>query len=190
MANGNSIDVVSVKLNLDYKLFSEDPIETPKDVARLACRMIKDSDRENILIFNLLANGKVSSVNVAGVGTVDSCIAHPRELIKSTLLSNASSIIIAHNHPGGSIDPSGMDISMTARMAKVCNMLEIRLLDHIIVGGGRDEKYMSFLDQEILIKRGDGSIDISDEYMSMAAERSFSYGNNVYDRPVEYGKSR
>ena len=183
------LDVVAVKLNPEFKLMSDEPIETPKDVAKAACRLLKDSDREMVAIFNLQSDGKPLNCHIAAVGTLDSCIAHPRELLKATILSNASSIIICHNHPSNSLEPSAHDIHMTMKIAKLCKLLEIRLLDHVIVGS-RDPSYLSMFEQGILEKKPTGEIDVSDRYLAKVAERSPNYGYHSFEGRDQRGKVR
>ena len=182
------LDVVSVKLNPEFKLMSDRPIETPNDVALAACRLLKDSDREMIAVFNLQADGRPINCHIAAVGTLDSCIAHPRELLKSTILANASSVILAHNHPSNSLEPSSHDIHMTTKLAKLCNLLEIRLLDHVIVGS-KDHSYLSMFEKGILEKRPSGEIDVSDSYIAKVAERSPGHGYHI-ERRDRSGKVR
>ena len=185
-----SMDVVSVKLNPDFKVFSDDPIQTPEDAANIACTLIGDSDREMIIIFNLMADGRVSTCNIAAVGTLDSCIAHPRELLKSTLLSNATSILLAHNHPSGTLDPSMHDIELTHRMAKICELLQIRLLDHVSVHGGKHPAHISMLSSGILEKKPSGTTDISDHYAQKVAERGSAYEYRGFYREDTPSKKR
>ena len=172
------LDVVAVKLNPEFKLMSDDPIETPNDVALAASRLLEDFDREMVAIFNLRSDGKPLNCHIAAVGTVDSCIAHPRELLKSTILANASSIILAHNHPSGSLSPSDHDIHMTMKIAKLCTLLEIRLLDHVIVGG-RQGSFLSMFEQGILEKKPSGQIDVAEKYLAQVAERSTDHGYHI-----------
>jgi len=68
-------------------------------------------------------------------GTVNSASVYPREVIKEVLSSNASSVIFAHNHPSGLPDPSEADKQMTERLVKVLELIDVKVLDHIIVGG-------------------------------------------------------
>ena len=175
-----SLPVVSVKLNVDFKLLSDTPLESPRDVYNLAGDLLRDNDRESIIVFNLRADGRPASCHIAGVGTIDSCIAHPREILKSTLLTNSSSIILAHNHPSGEVRPSTEDILLTFRMSLVCEMMQIKLLDHIIIGGGRKNVYYSMLDEGILEKKPSGLIGLKDEYIPAAAERRMPYGSKLY----------
>lgn len=183
------LDVVAVKLNPEFKLVSDVPIETPNDVALAACRLLKDFDREMVAIFNLRSDGRPLNCHIAAVGTVDSCIAHPRELLKSTILSNASSIILAHNHPSSNLDPSDHDIHMTMKIAKLCSLLEIRLLDHVIVGG-KDSSYLSMFEHGILEKKPSGMIDVADKYLACVAERSDEHGYHVISRRDSGSKVR
>ena len=176
------LDVVAVKLDPMFKLYSEDRIHTPGDVARLAYQAIGTLDREAIAVFNIRTDGRPLSCHIAGIGTVDSCIAHPRELLKATLLTNATSIILAHNHPSGELAPSRHDIDLTARMAKLCNLMQIALLDHVIVTGEPRFGYLSMFDQGILEKKSNGAVDVSDRYLARAAERGNDYGKFYHGR--------
>lgn len=91
---------------------------------------------------------KPINVNVVSVGTLNASLAHPREILKSTILSNAASVMLFHNHPSGNLMPSEEDIAMTARMQEICSLLGTPVQDHIIIG--RDDRYFSFLEHAIL----------------------------------------
>ena len=60
---------------------------------------------------------------------------HPREVVRAALLYNAEAVIVAHNHPSGVVAPSAADKAVTARLRQALALVDIRLLDHIIVGG-------------------------------------------------------
>jgi DNA repair protein RadC len=68
-------------------------------------------------------------------GTVDGASVHAREVVKRTLAHNAAAVILAHNHPSGIAEPSDADRSITLRLAKALALVEVRVLDHLIVGG-------------------------------------------------------
>lgn len=74
-------------------------------------------------------------------GCLSNTLAHPRELFKGSILSNASQMIMLHNHPSGNIHPSKDDILLTNRFISVCDLMGIPLVDHVIVGGGNGEFY-------------------------------------------------
>ena len=69
------------------------------------------------------------------LGTIDGAEVHPREVAKCALRFNAAAVIVSHNHPSGEVDPSAADRAVTARLKQALALLDIRLLDHVIVGG-------------------------------------------------------
>lgn len=69
-------------------------------------------------------------------GTVDATVVHPRDVFRHALECNASGVIVVHNHPSGSIEPSTEDIVFTKRLDAVANTMHIPLLDHVIIGDG------------------------------------------------------
>jgi len=68
-------------------------------------------------------------------GTIDSATVHPREVVKVALKFNAAATIFAHNHPSGTTDPSQADQRITERLISALNLIDVRVLDHIIVAG-------------------------------------------------------
>lgn len=68
-------------------------------------------------------------------GTVDGASVHPREVVRQALEVNAAAVIFAHNHPSGSVSPSNADELITRRLRDALSLVDIRVLDHIIVGG-------------------------------------------------------
>ena len=70
-------------------------------------------------------------------GTIDGATVHPREVVRQTLLHNAAAVIIAHNHPSGVAEPSQADEGVTRRLRQALAVVDVRLLDHLIVGDGR-----------------------------------------------------
>ena len=69
------------------------------------------------------------------MGTLDTSLVHPRDIMKSTILSNAAGFIAIHNHPSGNCTPSEADKITTERLVKCSDVLGIKMLDHIIVAG-------------------------------------------------------
>ncbi len=81
-------------------------------------------------------------------GTLAANTIYPRELIKSILAHNAAAVIIAHNHPSGHTHPSQADMDLTHTLFQACALLDIRLLDHLIIGS--DNKPYSFADHGLM----------------------------------------
>ncbi len=69
-------------------------------------------------------------------GTIDQASVYPREIVKQALRHNASALVFAHNHPSGDAEPSQADIALTRRLKDALKLVDIRVLDHIIVGAG------------------------------------------------------
>lgn len=105
-------------------------------------------------------------MNIASVGTINEAISTPREVLKSSILSNAASIVLIHNHPSNNILPSKIDTMMTDRMKKACDIIGIPLADHIIIGT-RPDAYFSFMEKDLMpIKK----LDLETDYMKMNIE--------------------
>ena len=80
-------------------------------------------------------------------GTIDGASVHPREIVRLVLANNAAAVILAHNHPSGVTEPSQSDIRITQRIKDALALIEVRVLDHIIVGSGAG---VSFAERGIL----------------------------------------
>jgi len=107
-------------------------IGCPEDIEQFVEPM-RYLDRENFVAFHLTAKNEVSGVNVVSQGTVSSSLVHPREVFKAAILNNASAIIVAHNHPAGSLTPSTEDLEVTETLIKAGKLLGVPVLDHVIV---------------------------------------------------------
>ena len=139
------VDIVSIKIVKEKSVKYENRrISTPGDAQYLCRRFLEDSDREQLIVVSLDTKNQPNTINVASIGSLNSSIVHPREIFKSAILSNANSIIIAHNHPSGNPTPSPQDIQFTKRMEECGEMMGIQLLDHIIVG---DSGYISLREE-------------------------------------------
>jgi len=108
-------------------------IATPQ-VAADCVPFIKHKDREALCVLHLDSRHRICSVQTVSVGTLNDAHAHPREIFKAAILSNAEAIILAHNHPSGVLAPSKDDDEMTQRIIAAGELLAITVLDHIIVG--------------------------------------------------------
>ena len=74
-------------------------------------------------------------------GTVDGSSVHPREVVKRALAHNAAAVVFAHNHPSGIAEPSQADELITRRLKEALALVDIRVLDHLIVGGDVTESF-------------------------------------------------
>ena len=93
-------------------------------------------DREHFAVMLLDSQHRVLNCTVLFSGTIDGAAIYPREIVKAALHANAAAVILAHNHPSGLPEPSTADKRITERIKNALALLDIRLLDHIIVGCG------------------------------------------------------
>ncbi len=146
--NPFKLDVVSVRLVKDAPIASGNPIHSASDAVALVGDELRLMDREVICVINLKNDGTPINCTFASVGALNQAMAEPRELIKASILSNAACIILMHNHPSGNLNPSKEDAVITDRMIKVCNLVGIPLLDHVIVAD--NNSYFSFKEKDVL----------------------------------------
>ncbi len=91
-------------------------------------------EREHFTLMLLDSQHRVLSCSVIFSGTIDGAAIYPREIVKAALYANAAAVILAHNHPSGVIEPSAADKRITERIKSALALVDIRVLDHIIVG--------------------------------------------------------
>jgi DNA repair protein RadC len=91
-------------------------------------------DREHFALMLLDSQHKVLDCSVLFSGTIDGASIYPREIVKAALYKNSAAVILAHNHPSGQPEPSTADKRITERIKSALALVDIRVLDHIIVG--------------------------------------------------------
>lgn len=92
-------------------------------------------DHEAFTVLWLDNQHRLTAHDTLFLGTINSITVHPREVVKAGLKHNAAAAILAHNHPSGEAEPSDADRRITARLKQVLELVDIRLLDHLVVGG-------------------------------------------------------
>ena len=109
-----------------------------KDPA-VACDFFRDKlghrEREVFAAVMLDSRNKLIEYVELFMGTIDGAEVHPRVVAKHALRINCSALIVAHNHPSGDIEPSAADRAVTIRLKQALALLDVRLLDHVVVGG-------------------------------------------------------
>jgi len=104
-------------------------------------------EREHFLLVTLDGSSKVIEQRVIHIGTLNQSLVHPREVFRPAILDNSAGIIIAHNHPSGTLEASRADIQITQRLKEVAKLVGIELLDHVILSS---QGYYSFSDEGLL----------------------------------------
>lgn len=92
-------------------------------------------EREAFTVLWLDNQHRLTAHDTLFLGTINSITVHPREVVKSGLKNNAAAAVLAHNHPSGEAEPSQADRVITERLKQALDLVDIRLLDHLVVGG-------------------------------------------------------
>lgn len=143
------IDIVRVKLDTEKSIYSDDNIDSPEKMVSVVGDEIKDLANECVFLANLNTKNQIINMSVISQGLINQSLLHPREIFNKAILSNASGVMLFHNHPSGDITPSKQDKEITEKIAFSGELLGIKLLDHIIVGAG-NSKYFSFAQENLI----------------------------------------
>lgn len=143
-----AIPVYKVTLVRESSMHTDHPrFGSSKDVAALLQTYLKDADREHVVLLLLNRKNRLIGLNTVSIGSLTASVAHPREVFKPAILSNAAALILCHNHPSGDPAPSQEDRVLTQRPKEAGKLLGIDILDHLILG---DSRYFSFADEGLL----------------------------------------
>lgn len=115
--------------------------------------LLKDisTDRqEHFIVLSVDSGKRLINKRVVFIGTVDTVMAHPREVYAGAVADFAACIIVAHNHPSGDPSPSKQDITTTQQLVAAGQILGVELIDHIIVAG---QEYYSFQESGMILSR-------------------------------------
>lgn len=111
-------------------------ISSPKDAGEYFSALLRGvRDREQFMVAFLDTSNHVIETRTMSIGGIDQAVVYPRDILKAALNCDCKSIIMAHNHPGGTPNPSPEDIQLTSRMVDIFSPLHIQVLDHIIIAG-------------------------------------------------------
>jgi DNA repair protein RadC len=127
-------------------------IDSPELVNDFFGTEMRALQRESLRVILLDTRYRLIDTQEISLGSVNESIAHPREVFRPALLASAYAIIVVHNHPSGDPAPSSTDHSLTRRLAEAADLLQIRLLDHVIIGSPADGRapYFSFKEAGVL----------------------------------------
>ncbi|MEW5010674.1 MAG: DNA repair protein RadC [Cycloclasticus sp.] len=121
---------------LHESVTQQSALNNPNDTKLFLQSQLANQQREVFACLFLDNKHQVIAFNTLFFGTIDGASVHPREVVKSTLQHNAAAVIFAHNHPSGDPQPSAADIDITQQLSKALKLIEVRVLDHIIIGHG------------------------------------------------------
>ena len=129
------VNIVSVRMVKECSmLYKNRVIRSPEDGYRLLQQFLGEVDREHFIVVCLDTKNQPTAINVCHIGSLNASLVHPREVMKPAILSNAASIIVGHNHPSGSAEPSQEDIQVTRKLVEAGKIIGIDVIDHIVMG--------------------------------------------------------
>ncbi len=112
----------------------KDCLTSPADTMAYLHSRLRDRQHEVFACVMLDNRNRVIAFREMFRGTIDGASVYPREVVKQALADNAAGVILAHNHPSGIAEPSQADIQITERLKKALALVDIRVLDHVIIG--------------------------------------------------------
>ena len=131
---------------------SQQKLDSPGLIYELLSREMRMLRNESLRVVLLDTRYRLIRIEPISSGSVNESIAHPRDVFRPALIYPAYAVIVVHNHPSGDASPSQADHSLTRRLAEAAELLQIRLLDHIIIGAPADGSagYFSFREAGVL----------------------------------------
>jgi DNA repair protein RadC len=128
------LSIFELNKRISFTTNQSNPIKSPKDVFNYCSPKLSNLDRECFMILHLDTRNKVIRDEVISLGTLNSSLVHPREVFKSAIKESANSVILVHNHPSGDTEPSEEDQDVTKKLTEAGELLNIKVLDHVIIG--------------------------------------------------------
>jgi len=132
--------------------YTRQKLDGPELVYDLMALEMQQLHKESLRVILLDTRYNLIWAEEVSLGSVNESIAHPRDVFRPAIIASAYAVIVAHNHPSGDPSPSHSDHSLTRRLAEAAELLQIKLLDHVIIGSPAEgrQSYFSFKEAGIL----------------------------------------
>ena len=140
LAANDIIEMAQALIGLRFTRLA-DPLTSPHATREFLCLQLGGCEHETFSCLFLDNRHRVLSFEKLFYGTIDGATVHPREVVKRALANNAAAVIFCHNHPSGDIDPSEADQRLTRRLKEALALIDVRVLDHFIVGGNEASSF-------------------------------------------------
>jgi DNA repair protein RadC len=137
---------------LARETLSKQKLDSPELVSELVGQEMRQLRTESLRVILLDTRYRLLHIEEVSVGSLNESIAHPREIFRPAITYSAYAVIVVHNHPSGDASPSQTDHSLTRRLGEAAELLQIKLLDHIIIGAPSEGNpgYFSFKEAGVL----------------------------------------
>ena len=128
------------------------PLDTPARIYELLGAEMRQLGKESLRVVLLDSKLRLLHIEQISLGSLNECLAHPREILRPAVLHNAFAFILVHNHPSGDPAPSDADRRVTLRMAEAARMLQVNFFDHVILGSPAENRapYFSFREAGVI----------------------------------------
>ena len=132
--------------------FARKKIDSPELVCDLVAAEMRTLHKESLRVILLDTRYHLLRIEEVSLGSINESIAHPRDVFRPAIIFSAYAVIVVHNHPSGDPSPSQADHSLTRRLSEAAELLQIKLLDHIIIGAPVEGRppYFSFKEAGVL----------------------------------------
>ena len=164
-------------------LYSTAPLSHPEAARDVMRDVLKDLDREMVCVVNLDNKMKPINYNVVSIGSIDQSMVPIQNVYKSSILSNAASIMLLHNHPSGDVSPSSPDFDVTKKLVEAGKLMGIPVIDHLIIGGMNGDIYSFRTENPELFT---GAPDLEFIRNNVVAEATVQFGGREHMEKMSY----
>ena len=113
---------------------ADTPLNSPEQIYELLGAEMRQLGKESLRVILLDSKLRLLRTEQVSLGSLNECLAHPREILRPAVLHNAFAFILVHNHPSGDPSPSDADRRVTIRMAEIAKIMQVTFFDHVILG--------------------------------------------------------
>jgi len=150
----NTAKIAQIKAALEIgkrflreKAENKKKVKTSQEIVDYYKPYLRDLKKEVFKVILLDGRNRIIKDVHLSEGSLNSSIIDPKQVIKEAIQESASALIFIHNHPSGESEPTKEDIKITNHLIQICNLMGLKILDHIIIG---DNNYTSFLDKGLI----------------------------------------
>jgi len=110
-------------------------VVSPADVHRV-CADTADLAQETFIVICIDSKNRMLNRHMVSLGTLDTALVHPREVLRPAILDGAAAVLLVHNHPSGDPTPSAEDVRITKQLVQAGQIIGIKVMDHVVIGRG------------------------------------------------------
>jgi DNA repair protein RadC len=147
MGPGKTLTIAAaIELGRRLNAYTLAPIKKPEDLVPFVQHYVMQP-KEHFIAVTLNGAHEILQIRIVSVGTVNKTLIHPREIFTDAIKDHASAIILCHNHPSGSCEPSSEDIATTEQLLEASKVIGIHIIDHIIL---TRKEFFSFREHHVV----------------------------------------